>query len=183
MASTFKIPHKTMETINYKYETWVDERTGLLCKFSCGRPPNGYKMAAVGVTSEHPWFNNLDCPLPDVKVYGAIFYPIECQGLWWFYKFLPKGSSPEDAKRQCEEIAAILEIEGTELVQQIRSLPDLPQPSLNLGHNLVKREGEPDDGDDDLISEFDKIINWMKIGKEIELKKATLLKQLSNEEQ
>lgn len=151
----------------YKYETWVDERTGLLCKFSCG---NGYKMAAVGVTSEHPWFNKLDCPLPDVKAYGAIFYPIECQGLWWFHRFLPKESSPEDAKRQCEDISAILEIEGTELVQQIRSLPDLPQPSLNLGHNLVKREGEPDDGDDDLISEFDKIYQ-KKRNKEIELLK------------
>lgn len=158
----------------YKYETWVDERTGLLCKFSCGGTlmGHGYKMAAVGVTSEHPWFNKLDCPLPDLKPYGTIRTPIECQGLWWFYKFLPKESSPEDVKRQCEEIAAVLEIEGTELVQQIRSLPDLSQPSPLTRLSPKLDEVEPDDGDDDLIPELDEI-HQKKRNKEIELFKQT----------
>lgn len=120
------------------YKVWVDEPTSTLCKVST---LSGTVMGFVSVGSNHPWFHREDCPLPGISSYGTISHPVECRGLWWFYFTLPgegKGTVAK-AMQKCRILAAQLEIEGTELAQQIAQLSQL------------KSEGSEDDGDDEVM--------------------------------
>lgn len=120
------------------YKVWIDEPTGTLCKVST---LSGTVMGFVSVGSNHPWFYREDCPLPGISSYGTIFRPAECKGLWWFYFTLPgegKGTVAE-AMQKCRILAAQLEIEGTELAQQIAQL------------SLLKKAGNEDDGEDENV--------------------------------
>lgn len=103
------------------YKVWVDEPTGTLCKVST---LSGTVMGFVSVGRNHPWFDREDCPLSGISSYGTISHPVECRGLWWFYFTLPgegKGTVAK-AMQKCRVLAAQLEIEGTELAQQISQL-------------------------------------------------------------
>lgn len=120
------------------YRVWVNESTETLCKVST---LSGTLMGFVSVSSNHPWFNREDCPLPGISSYGTISHPPECRGLWWFYFTLHGGSKKdvEKAMQKCRILAVQLEIEGTELAQQISQLSQL------------KREGSEDDGEDENV--------------------------------
>lgn len=117
------------------YKVWVDEPTGTLCKVST---LSGTVMGFVSVGRNHPWFSREDCPLPGISSYGTISHPVECRGLWWFY-FALDGNGRETIEKtmqKCRILAAQLEIEGTELAQQISQL---------------KRVGSEDDGEDENV--------------------------------
>lgn len=133
------------------YKVWADEPTGTLCKVST---LSGTVMGFVGVGSNHPWFHREDCPLPGISSYGSISHPAECKGLWWFYFTLP-GESKKDvekAMQKCRTLAAQLEVEGTELAQQISQL------------SLLKKAGSEDDGDDEIMHDT-KIRNTLNVWK------------------
>lgn len=120
------------------YKVWIDEPTGTLCKVST---LSGTVMGFVSVGRNHPWFSREDCPLPGISSYGTISHPVECRGLWWFY-FALDGNGRETIEKtmqKCRILAAQLEIEGTELAQQIAQLSQL------------KRVGSEDDGDDEVM--------------------------------
>lgn len=127
-------------------EVWEDERTGLLCRTS-----NLY--GGVGVPKDHPWYNRKECPIDGYKSYGIVHYPKECEGRWWFY-FPIYMEDYDHIKKRCMILAALLEVEGTELAQEIASLPLSPvKPSkkypVKCVKQGVKREGGEDDGEDD----------------------------------
>lgn len=121
------------------YEVWTDESTGLLCKVS---DLSGTTMGFVGVPLNHPWFNRNECPLKGISVFGTIRHPEQCRGLWWFYFTDKKGL--EDTKQKCRLLAAQLEIEGTELAQEIASLRSLKKEgNSDVSHQEVRANCTP----------------------------------------
>lgn len=137
------------------YKVWVDGPTGTLCKVST---LSGSVMGFVSVDSNHPWFYREDCPLPGISPFGTIFHPAECKGLWWFY-FSLDGSGKKvvgKAMQKCRILAAQLEIEGTELAQQIAQLSLLKSMgSADVVDDKVRRtSGDPKAWENCTLTEF-----------------------------
>lgn len=124
------------------YKVWVDEPTGTLCKVST---LSGSVMGFISVGSNHPWFHREDCPLPGISSYGTISHPAECRELWWFYFSLDGNGKKvvEKAMQKCRILAAQLEIESTELAQQIAQLSLLKSMgSADVVDDKVRRTSE-----------------------------------------
>jgi len=123
-----------------------------MCKVSI---LSGELMGFVSVSRGHPYFGENKVPIKGLSYYGQMYSPEECKNLWWFCFFM-KGANIEAAMQKCRIFAAQLEIEGTELGKQIAELcTKAPNPNTRA----IKREWEPDDGEDDL-STFDLKRAW-----------------------
>lgn len=136
-----------------KVRVWEDEVTGVLCRVSY---LIGIWTGFVAIPPGHPWFMVSEIPIPKVQSYGEVHWPKECEGLWWVYFYGAKGEGLEEVEQRCRILAAQVEIAGTDLAQQIDSLP-MPPPlrSEKQSYSMKKKMKEVIDWYNELEEDFD----------------------------